>query len=157
MSATEKDIKNISAWAEIVIDMLWLVPRELHEDVLKLAIERAADQKRADENGLISWTPADTKNWLQSPGIKSYGAIMRLKALLIQVFVRNITNSHSAEDAAKLLFARQRYGTGSGELRDYVGDLVGNYDTDETGSVKRVAPKGRTGNKPRLSPLSPLK
>jgi hypothetical protein len=147
MSATEKDTKNISAWAEIIIDMLWLVPRNLHEDVLKLAIERTADQKRADETGHISWAPADTKNWMQSPGMKSYGAIMRLKALLIQVFVRNITNNHSAEDAAKLLFARQRFGTGNGELRDYIGDLVRDYDTDETGSVKRVAAKGR--NKPR--------
>jgi hypothetical protein len=146
MSATEDDIKNISAWAEIVIDMLWLVPCDLREDVLKLAVERAAAQKR--EDGRLSWAPADMKNWMQSPGIRSYHAIMRLKALLIQVFVRNITNSHHPDDAAKLLFARQRYGTGSRELRDYIGDMARDYDTDETGSVTRVQPKGHPGNKP---------
>jgi hypothetical protein len=60
VSATEKDISNVSAWAEIVGDMLWLVPRDLHEDVLNLALERQRELKRrADENGggamLGSW------------------------------------------------------------------------------------------------------
>jgi hypothetical protein len=158
MSATKDDINNVSAWAEIIGDMLWAVPRELHEDVLQLALSRQQDLKRrADENGgVLCWGPADTKNWLQSPGIQSYGAIMRLKALLIQIFVRNITNNHSAEDAAKLLFSRQRFGTGTAELRDYIDDLASGYETDIGGNVvpvkkrKKGQPKGNPWNKSGL-------
>lgn len=50
---------------------------------------------------------------------------LRLKALMIQVLVRDITNNHSKEDAAAILFAHQRYGHGSGCLLDYIEDLPG--------------------------------
>jgi hypothetical protein len=40
------------------------------------------------------------------------------------VFARNIRNNHSPADAAKLLFAEHRYGTGSGYLGDYINALV---------------------------------
>lgn len=125
MSATEKDIGNVSAWAEVIGDMLWAVPRDLQEDVLSLAMARLQEEKRrADENGgMLCWTPADNDDFMKSPGMQSYGAIKRLKALLIQVFAREIRNSRSPDDAAELLFARQRFGTGSGELLDYIDDL----------------------------------
>jgi hypothetical protein len=45
---------------------------------------------------------------------------MRLKSLIIQVFARTISNSHSPRDAAKLLFAEHPYGTGS----RYLGDCI---------------------------------
>ena len=48
---------------------------------------------------------------------------MRLKSLVVQVFARSITNNHSPQDAAALLFADHRYGTGSGCLGDYIDDL----------------------------------
>jgi len=50
---------------------------------------------------------------------------MRLKSLLVQVFVRDITNNNSEKDAAAILFADHRYGTGSGQLLDYISDLPG--------------------------------
>ena len=110
MSATEEDINNVSAWAEVIGDMLWAVPRDLHEDVLNLALARQQEEKRrADENGgRLWWTPGDREDFMKSPGMQSYSAIKRLKALLIQVFAREIRNSRSPDDAAKLLFARQR-------------------------------------------------
>jgi hypothetical protein len=39
------------------------------------------------------------------------------------MFVRDITNNHSAEDAAKILFAHHCHGHGSGLLRDYLRGL----------------------------------
>ena len=38
-------------------------------------------------------------------------------------FVRNISNNHSSEDAARLLFSHQPNVPGSGYLQDYIGDL----------------------------------
>jgi hypothetical protein len=48
---------------------------------------------------------------------------MRLKSLVVQVFVRNIANNHSPGDTAEILFAQHRYGAGSGCLRDYLTDV----------------------------------
>ena len=45
---------------------------------------------------------------------------MRLKSLLVQVLVRDITSDHSPEDARAILFVQHHYGTGSGCLRDYL-------------------------------------
>jgi hypothetical protein len=43
MSATEEDINDVSAWAEIIVsDLLWKVPHEIREDVLQLALARSA-------------------------------------------------------------------------------------------------------------------
>ena len=69
-----------------------------------------------------------------SPGLRHWNAIMRLKSLVVQVFVRNITNNHSPADATALLFGHQHFGTGSGELFDYLGDL--------TKRVERLQSKG---------------
>jgi hypothetical protein len=61
----------------------------------------------------------------QSPGWRHWNAIMRLKSLVVQVFVRDIANDYSAADAAKILFAEHRHGHGSGRLRDYLPDAIG--------------------------------
>jgi hypothetical protein len=58
-----------------------------------------------------------------APGIRHWNVIMRLKSLLVQVFVRDITNNHSKADAAAILFVEHRHGTGSGWLPDYLRDL----------------------------------
>jgi hypothetical protein len=137
MSATEEEIGNVSAWAEIIEDMLWAVPRGLHEDVLNLALANYHERKRkADKNGGITcWTPKDNDEWMKSPGIRHWHDIMLLKALVIQIFVRNITGNNSPDNAAKLLFSRQRFGTGSAELLDYIGDLAAEYEADVDGNV----------------------
>ena len=58
--------------------------------------------------------------------------IKRLKALVVQVFVRSITNSSSPKDAAAILFSPQPHGTGSGYLSDYLDGLK---KASEEGSV----------------------
>lgn len=125
--ATQEDINDVSAWAEIIGDVLCHVPDDLRENVLNLAVTRQQElKKREEENGgILLYTAAEflKDGWMNAPGIRSWHTIMRLKALLIQVFVRNITNNHSPDDAAELLFSRQRFGTGSGVLLDYIGDL----------------------------------
>jgi hypothetical protein len=137
VSATEEAIGNASAWAEIIEDMLWAVPSDIQEDVLNLALANYHERKRkADKNGGITcWTLKDNDEWMKSPGIRHWHDIMMLKALLIQIFVRNITGNNSPADAAKLLFSRQRFGTGSGELLDYIGDLSVKYEADVDGNV----------------------
>jgi hypothetical protein len=120
MTATERDIHNTEAWAAVVGDVLWHVPIELRKDVLRLALEQVEAELRAG-TGLQVFEPDDLE---QSPGLRHWNAIMRLKALLVQVFARNITNNHSAERAAELLFTEQKFGTGSASLLDYIGDLV---------------------------------
>jgi hypothetical protein len=122
-SATEKDIQNVEAWAEVVEDLLYLVPTDKRAAVLALATEKERqEQKKRDESGgLIIMNAAELAN----ATFPHWNVIMRLKALLIQVLVRNITNNHSKEDAAAILFAHQRYGNGSGYLLDYLEDLPG--------------------------------
>jgi hypothetical protein len=46
-------------------------------------------------------------------------------SLIIQTLVRSITNSHSSDDAATILFREHRMGTGSGWLPDYLDGLPG--------------------------------
>jgi hypothetical protein len=137
LSATEEEIGNVSAWAEIIEDMLWAVPSDVQEDVLNLALANYHERKRkAEKNGGITcWTLKENDEWMKSPGIRHWHDIMLLKALLIQIFVRNITGNNSPDNAAKLLFSRQRFGTGSAELLDYIGDLVAKYEADVDGSV----------------------
>lgn len=42
------------------------------------------------------------------------------KALVVQIFVRDIVNQNSPKDAERILFAHQSHGKGSGLLSDYL-------------------------------------
>lgn len=128
--ATEKDIHNASALAEVVGDLLCRVPGDLREQVLHLALERER-QRGVDRTAHPFSRPFDPEKVMQSPGMRHRGAIMRLKAVLVQVFVRDITNNNSSSDAAELLFASQRYGAGSGRLLEYIGDLITEYAKEQ--------------------------
>jgi len=57
---------------------------------------------------------------LNAPGLRQWNVVMRLKSLLVQIFVRNVRNNHSPEDALAILFAEHPYGTGSRCLEDYL-------------------------------------
>ena len=48
-----------------------------------------------------------------------------LVSLIIQTLVRSITNSHSSDDAATILFREHQLGTGSGWLPDDLNGLPG--------------------------------
>jgi hypothetical protein len=125
-SENDRDIANAEAWAAIVEDLLALMPAENRMKVLKLAVanEEVEIADRAKYDGLKIMSAAELSN-MDTPGLRHWNAIMRLKSLVIQVFTRNITNNHSAEDAAKILFAEHSYGQGSGCLHDYISDLPG--------------------------------
>lgn len=120
---TAEDIDNVEAWVEIVEDMLWLAPADRRADILELAFakEKASRNERAKHDGFIVYSFNDLD--MNTPGVRHWNAIMRLKSLVVQVFIRNITNEHSPEDAAAILFADHRYGTGSGRLSEYLDNL----------------------------------
>ena len=107
----QKDIGNVEAWAEVVEDLLHLVPEDQRAEVLALASknEAAKAKKREANGGLIVYYAADI-DWKNSPGFRHLGAITRLKSLTVPVFVRDITNNHSPEDAAQILFVEHRHG-----------------------------------------------
>jgi hypothetical protein len=123
MSESDKDIVNVQAWAEIIEDMLALMPPDSRIEVLRLAVqkEEAARKERAGNPYSLHFMDAvELQKYKNSPGFRHWNAIMRLKSLVVQVFVRDITNDHSPADAAKILFAHHRHGHGSGRLGDYL-------------------------------------
>jgi hypothetical protein len=127
-SESGKDIENVEAWAEVIKRLLDLVPAERRNKVLALVVENhEAEHKKleaaTDSLGLVSYNAADV-DWMASPGTRHSHAIARLTSLVIQVFTREITNNHSPEDAAKILFAAHPHGYGSGCLRDYLSRVI---------------------------------
>jgi hypothetical protein len=123
MSETDKDIENVEAWAEIIEDMLHLMPAENRIKVLRLALQKEeAEVKDREKNGLYRVVAFDEIS-MNSPGLMHWNAIMRLKSLIVQIFVRNITNDHSREEAGRILFTNHRYGHGSRSLSEYIDDL----------------------------------
>jgi len=117
---TDRDIENLEAWAEIIRNVLWHVPPDRRGQVLSLTTEReeAERQEREESPGLKFMTL--NEDWANTPGARHRNAIMRLKSLLVQVFVRDIANNHSQQEAADILFVQHRHGTGSGLLEDYL-------------------------------------
>jgi hypothetical protein len=130
----DDDIGNVEAWAVIIEDLLHSVPPEQRAEVLALAVkkEEANRKEREKHGGIIIWDAAEMLAKMHTdPGIRHWNAIMRLKSLIVQVLVRNISNNHSPRDAARLLFAPHRHGHGSGLLQDYLDGL--NPDAAEAG------------------------
>jgi len=117
--------KEIMVTAKVIEDLLFLVAPSKRIEVLKQAVanEEAASSGRHEIGGLEVWTIADLPATRACPGWRYWNSIMRFKSLIIQVFLRNITNSHSKEDAAKILFMGHSNGTGSGWLPDYLDGL----------------------------------
>jgi hypothetical protein len=120
MSEAQRDIENIEAWAEVIGDILFHVPAWHRAAVLALATknEEAEQQERAKHGGIRVLCLSELN--VDKPGMRHWNAIMRLKSLLVQIFVRDISNDHSEQDAARILYSRQPYGNGSGELLDYL-------------------------------------
>jgi hypothetical protein len=121
---TDKDIENVEAWAEVVADLLYHVPPDKRPAVLELATKNEqAEALEREANGGFTLIPFSNSNdWMNEPGMRHCNAIMRIKSLLVQVFVRDIANNHSSQDAASILFAEHPHGTGSRLLEDYLPD-----------------------------------
>ena len=125
-SEDHEDIENVEAWAEVVEEMLRLVPVDHRAAVLTLVTEKEETERKKREQSGGALRYVDISKWDDNtPGLRHWNAIMRLRSLVVQVFVRKITNNHSKEDAAQILFARHPHGSGSGELRDYLDGLPG--------------------------------
>jgi hypothetical protein len=120
---SDEDVENVEAWVEIVYDLLDLVPDDLRARVLAFAAEKeeAARKELEEAGGFIARTLSEID--LNTPGIRHWHTIMRLKSLVVQVFVRHIRNNHSPKDAAGILFVEHPHGDGSGSLGDYLDDL----------------------------------
>jgi hypothetical protein len=117
---TDKDIENVEAWAEVIEDVLFRVSSKQRAQVLALVTakeQQARKDRETNPLGIMSW--AEIRN-MDTPGLRHWNAIMRLKSLVVQAFVRDITIDHSPQDAARILFAGHPHGTGSGLLEDYL-------------------------------------
>jgi hypothetical protein len=121
------DLKNIEAWAEVIKDMLGLVPIEQRAVVLALVVKNEEAEREANNGVVRMMDVAELKNEDNTPGLRHWNAIMRLSSLVVQVLVRRIANNHSPEDAANILFMQHygRGGRGSGLLEDYLRPLQG--------------------------------
>jgi hypothetical protein len=110
------DMENTEAWAEIFRDILSLIPGD-HADLLAL-VSRNDEAERAmgDELRIIDAGDLDD----DTPGLRHWNAIMRLRSLIVQVFTRRISNNHSKPAAAAILFAEHPHGYGSRYLGDYL-------------------------------------
>jgi len=118
-------MENVEAWSEVVSDVLLHVPADKRLAVLDLA--KAKEEHEAAErskNADFRILRADDLEEATSLGMRHWNAIVRLKSLLVHVFVREIANEHSPEEASSILFAPHAYGTGSGSLADYIPRIV---------------------------------
>ena len=117
---TPEDMTNAQAWAELLEDAMHVVPEEIRAEVLKrtLAMWEKRVAKYA-ENG--PWMTAT--QLLENVDTTHFQTSVRLKGLVIQVLVRDVTIDHSPQDAAKILFSEHPCGRGSRLLGDYIDDL----------------------------------
>jgi hypothetical protein len=110
---------NVEAWAKVFRDILYLVPGELRAELLTLVVQN--DEAERKEAGLLKVSEINT----DAPGLRHWDAGMQLRSLVIQVLVRQIRNSNSPEEVAKLLFAEHPHGHGSGWIVEYLEGLPG--------------------------------
>jgi hypothetical protein len=123
---------EIETAAAVIEDLLFLMPPEKRAAVLAKATQTEAKERiEQEKNGGLNFIRFDNDEWMQSPGIRYWHDIMRFKAQVIYTFTRNITNNHSKEDAAKLLFSQQRNCSGSGYLEQYLDGVMPLAETIE--------------------------
>ncbi len=124
MSEDDEKRKAIVIWREAIEDALFCVPPSIRGEVLAELMEK--EKERAARDPLTAFTfltVADLVKPCESDGL--FNHIAEATSLIVQVLVRSITNSHSAEDAAKILFREHRHGTGGRWLPAYLRDLPG--------------------------------
>ena len=111
----------IVIWREAIEDALFCVPPSIRGEVLAELAEK--EKERAASEPFTVWTMDDLMKPCESDGL--FNHIAEATSLIVQVLVRSITNSHSKEDAAKILFREHRHGTGGRWLPDYLDGLPG--------------------------------
>ena len=110
-SEDERDVENVEAWADVFRNLLHLIPLDRRAEVLAL-VTKNDEAERAQRFRFVDLAKLKP--------LRNFNATMRLRSLVIQVLVRCVTNNHSKEDAAALLFVEHRYGYGSRRLGDYL-------------------------------------
>lgn len=106
--------RDAAIWTRVLENVVGCVPQDVRAEVLRRLAETEPEAPlravRLSEMG---------------ESLRHYGAEREAASVLVQVLVRSITNSHSAEDAAKVLFREHRLGSGSRWLPDYLDQLPG--------------------------------
>ena len=116
-TANQEREKAIAVWTEVVEHVLYCVPPSIKREIVAAVVEKTNEPQKT------AWTFADIEEMGQGPGLKYWDAINEAMSLVIQVLLRRITNNHSAEGAAKVLFREHRYGTGGCWLPEYLDGL----------------------------------
>jgi hypothetical protein len=112
--------EEIEVAALVIRDLLYRVAPEKRAAALARAAEREAQEAAKPQFEIRCASEIDFAN---SPGIRYWHDIMKLKARVAYTFIRNITNNHAPEDAAELLFQQQCGVPGSGYLEQYIDKL----------------------------------
>jgi hypothetical protein len=116
------DERTIAVWFKAMENVLFCLPPAVRLEVLHRLTASEIERIQCRKNEIIQlisladFDLATFENWR---------AVKEAASLIIQVLVRSITNNHSPNDAAKVLFREHRRGTGSGWLPDYLDGLPG--------------------------------
>ena len=111
-------------WSEIMEDVMFHVPVEVRDDVLSRLAAGQAKRKTGPRFKIESLAEI-VKDFETNPVHRVHNATMEARSLIVQVLTRIITNNHSDDDAARILFRCHRHGTGSGRLHEYLDGLPG--------------------------------
>ena len=121
--ATTHDIRNVEGWAMLVGDVLHKLPYDHQFAILDAARKQIEEDRafdRAHTKGRVIWYSAAEAEKAFSYRWAYRKACMRLKALTVQRFVRQIKNNNHPNRARALLYAYQPFGHGSKCLEDYL-------------------------------------
>ena len=110
--------RAIAIWFDALDDVLFCVPPAVRLEVLH-KLTASEIERREKPLRFISFSELDQVS------LENWHAVKEAASLNVQVLVRSITNNHSPDDAAKVLFREHRMGTGSGWLPDYLDGLPG--------------------------------
>jgi hypothetical protein len=123
---------EIDGWRKALALALNCIPATLRADVLaQLLAEQEAPAEEWDASDLIAggeirpFKTFDASSWEGVPLPPPRGPQMAAASAMAQVLVRSITNTHSKQAAAAILFRQHRCGAGSGWLPDYLDGLPG--------------------------------
>jgi len=113
------DERLIAVWFKAMENVLFCLPPAVRLEVLHRLTASEIERCENDHIRLISLADFDLAT------LQNWHAVKEAASLIVQVLVRSITNNHSPNDAAKVLFREHRRGTGSGWLPDYLDGLPG--------------------------------
>jgi hypothetical protein len=109
--------KSITAWMEVINQLLFLAPNEMRIEILEKALEQERERVREP----FKIIDASELNDMDIPPRPS-----DIQAALAYTFTRTIRNNHAPAAAAKLLFDTcHAAAPGSGWMLDYLDGLPG--------------------------------